>query len=327
MNSNSKKDIERHIEDVVNAAFTQGHITSRIDPTRVQYLRVSSFPFCARAWFLAQPEALGRARREDAKDLYYTSVGTAVHEVFQSGAESLAVPAKLRGSHDTEPVFLPRNSILIQDWICVHCHHRTRFSPHPTKCAWCGSSKFRGAEHQVRYSRRVLGHMDGTFAFPEKGESYSKDTVHIPMDYKTCSAAALKSNRLPYEGNKDQLLSYGAIKQSEGYNVPGVALVYVCRDNPNNRRVIALPLDGDAQRKKIAKYEKAYEAAEKCRDLDTAMALPTKTKSDFADKCGYCRFRKPCEASFQGKPKFLEAQVNTVLLQLKRRDETAFPSR
>lgn len=329
MNPSSKSDIARTIESVVETIFDKGINRSLVDPTRVQYLRISSFPFCARSWFLAQPSARAKFREEKASSVYFTSVGTAVHNCFQGAAASLSLPKEHR-VEDSDLAFLPKNGLLVQDWVCTNCKARVEFTPHPLRCEWCGETRFRGDEHEVKFSQRVLGHMDGTFAFPHAPKAkYSKMWIHIPIDYKTCSAAAINAaGKLPYPENVDQLLSYGAIKQAEGFNIPAVALIYLCRDNPSKRKIVPLTLDGEKQRKKILKYEKSYLLAEKCRDIKTAMSLPVRATENLDKNCMYCKYKKACGEEQSGKPAYLESLVKQTLHNLKSLDEKSkFPNR
>lgn len=657
MNPSSKSDIARTIESVVETIFDKGINRSLVDPTRVQYLRISSFPFCARSWFLAQPSARAKFREEKASSVYFTSVGTAVHNCFQGAAASLSLPKEHR-VEDSDLAFLPKNGLLVQDWVCTNCKARVEFTPHPLRCEWCGETRFRGDEHEVKFSQRVLGHMDGTFAFPHAPKAkYSKMWIHIPIDYKglaldtplptptgwttmgkvqvgdtlfdasgnpckvlhksavhrrkcyritfddgstvvcddehlwttsygkkavrktavvdtefirstvndrhiiplcgplnleekellidpyvlgcwlgdgtaangtitqqksdwelfkhieargyktyqpeyskkyacpmrnveglnaqlaeeglrdakhipekylragysqrvallqglmdtdgsyntlrqqavfstvdpvlamdvkdlicglgqrgvsisitakgfgktieafhvrfrpvngfqpfrltrkaklvaprgteirstqrkivsvdpiravktqciavdspdktylctrsmipthnTCSAAAINAaGKLPYPENVDQLLSYGAIKQAEGFNIPAVALIYLCRDNPSKRKIVPLTLDGEKQRKKILKYEKSYLLAEKCRDVKTAMSLPVRATENLDKNCMYCKYKKACGEEQSGKPAYLESLVKQTLHNLKSLDEKSkFPNR
>lgn len=308
----------------MEAIFTEGVLHSRSDPSRVNSLRVSSFPFCARAWFLNQPNARALTRTEGAASVFFTSVGTAVHNCFQGAANSLSVPASLQ-SDPSAPKALPKKALLIQDWVCKDCRKRFEFTPHPGTCDWCGSPRLHGDEHEVTFSRRVLGHMDGTFAWPHHPKApYSKDWHHVPMDYKTCSASALAGSNLPYSENVDQLVSYGAIKQAQGYNITKATLVYVCRDNPSKRKVVVLPVDGPKQIKKILRYEKAYERAEACRSQEEALALPVRATEDLEKHCGYCRFRKACGASQAGDNRHILPLIRITLASLKTR--TVWPN-
>lgn len=320
MNPKSSSDVHDHVAATVEAIFTEGSVSSRSDPSRVNFLRVSSFPFCARAWFLNQPNARAVLRSEGAASVFFTSVGTAVHNCFQQAADSLSVPVAFQSNPD-EPKSLPKGAVLVQDWVCQECRKRFEFTPHPGKCDWCGSTRIRGDEHEVTFSRRVLGHMDGTFAWPHIPKApYSKEWHHVPFDYKTCSDSALNTkDALPYPENVDQLVSYGAIKHRQGYNIKKAALVYISRNNPNKRKVVVLRVDGPSQIKKILGYEKAYERAERCRSEKEALTLPVRATEDLERNCQYCKFQKPCGAEQSGDPRHIIPLIRISLSSLKSR--------
>lgn len=295
----------KQTEDLVNStlqfAYEHGITTSRTDPTRSQYLRVSGLPFCSRRWFLDQVTSKSTKRHEKTSDLYYVNLGTTVHELLQGTVESCTTEW-FKSEHEKN---LPHRAVLVQDWLCRACGHRHRFEPRPKACTWCGEhgDKLKPLEHQVRHGKVILGHMDGTLAFPDPDNPkapYSKSWVHIPFDYKTCSAAAQAGNKLPYDGNKVQLTAYAAIKRYAGYNVPGVVLVYVARDNPNKRKNCYVPLKYAAVLKNLAKWEEEYLHAREVTTLASAMQLPPKVESGFAEKCSYCPYIKACESNSRG---------------------------
>lgn len=332
------RDVEKRLEAIMDALVDQGTMSGRSDPDRVNYLRISSFPFCARQWFLNQRTAREGRRVEPTGTLFFTRIGTAVHEIFQGVANTLSFPRKGSGHHNLGDVGIPHNALWIQDWICRECKHRHVFVPHPKACEWCGNHSFKGDEHELTYSKRVLGHMDGTWAFPhEKGAPYSKDWVHIPIDFKTCTVSAVSSGLLPYPANVDQLMTYGALKAKDGYNVPMIALIYITRNSPfrgtkfsskatSGRKTCVLSVDADKQLKRVLKYEKKFLEAEQCRDEETAMALPVRTRKDFDDLCDYCQFVKLCKAEAQqGNDQFLRNEVRITLEYLRSSPPNRWP--
>ena len=184
MNPTSVADLNHVIAAIFDMVVAKGETTHVNDPKRVDYLRVSSFPFCPRAWYLNFQAAKSRSRHNPLPSDYFTSVGTLVHRIFQSGITSVSMPAQLQPDPDN-PTVLPYGGLLIQDWHCTHCGKNHEFQPRPLHCQWCGTSSFRDDEHEVTYGTHVLGHMDGTLAFPvTKGQPYSKKWAHIPIDYK-----------------------------------------------------------------------------------------------------------------------------------------------
>lgn len=249
-----------------------------------------------------------------------------MHECLQGGANSLSYPVHLQ-DESMGIRELPNNALLIQDWICRECKHRHTFTPHPGHCTHCGCNNLRGDEHEVSFSRKVLGHMDGTFAFaPKKRAAYKKSWVHIPFDYKTTTKGAIEGTKLPYPENVDQLLTYGALKSLEGYNIPAVALIYVCRDTPFKRAVKVIKLDAKAQIKKVLRYEREYEAASQVTTIDDAMKLGARATTDFETNCMYCGYKKMCSDYEAGNHAYLKRQNEQVIRLMASRKDHLWPT-
>lgn len=335
VDADSKSSIEYAVDTLMDHMLKNGYAYSHTDPSRANWLRISSLPFCAREWWLNQVHSRAPLRKEESTTLFFTRVGTAVHEAFQDAFTELAgLPnLLLHGNTHHDPsevkkILLPHNAVLVQDWRCTRCKLVHEFQPKPLRCSHCEGTEFGYKEHQVRYSRKVLGHMDGCFAFPHKpGAPYSKKWIHIPIDYKTASEAVLTSGKLPYRGNAAQLLTYAAIKRTEGYNVPGVVLIYIRRDNPFKRVVCWIPLNHDAQLAKIHKWERHYIRASKAHTFEEAMALPRFRNPDYDVDCSYCEFKRICQAEDEGNLKPLKTQVQVVLNFLRKPKPHEFPGR
>lgn len=323
LNPKSGKAVEHAVNACIEFALNEGTRSSRNDPTRVNFLRVSSFPFCARSWFLSLQISRATRRNSNAFSDYYTSVGTTVHTVFQHALDSLHQTV-----HDEDIKRLPSQAVLVQDWKCLNCSARYEYQPKPHQCKWCACPFFHGEEHELTFSKHILGHMDGSFAYPlADGKPYSKRWIHIPIDYKTTTESAIKGSALPYSDNVDQLSSYGAIKAAQGFNIPGTCLIYVCRDNPRKRKTIFTPLDFDAQMKKIERYERAYALARKCTTLEEAIELPVRARKDFEKHCGYCRFQGLCSQEASGNQRPLRDQATRVVTWLaKKGNRSDFPN-
>ena len=299
MSSLTSKTVSALIDEVVKHTMTTGLHVHKNDPSRASYLRVSSLPFCSRQFFLNVFDSLQPRRHNATSMMYFVTVGTAVHEVIQ---ESLAFSvSNAIAEHDIKS--LPHKAVLVQNWKCKDCGQVHKFVPRPASCSHCGApeSKMLGKEHQVRWGRKVLGHMDGTIAFPDSASPrapYSKSWIHIPIDYKTTTLSAIEGRGLPYADNATQLSTYGAIKKSEGYNVPFTALVYISRDNPHRRKVCTIPLNMKSVLKDLALHEDQYLSTWeviKNPDLKSALALPPIVTSGFKESCGYCKFIDQCE--------------------------------
>jgi hypothetical protein len=254
-------------------------------------------------------------------------VGTAVHHVIQSCASTLAGPCHSPVEEDHKVHRFPGGALLIQSWKCKNCRASVEFGPRPKTCAYCKEDVFIGDETEVEFGKFTLGHMDGTIAFPhEKDAPYSKKWFHIPIDYKTSSKAVLEGGKLPYPTNEDQLLSYGCILHRDGYNVPGTVLIYICRDNPNNRKVCFSKLDVAKQEQKMLGYEATYKAARKVKTIEEFMELGQRTKDDFERSCDYCQFKPMCMKETLGKgDDVIKAQAASVVKFLNGRRMWDYP--
>lgn len=315
----SPSDIESAIDQIYDHVMNNGYNVTRNDPSRADQLRISSFPFCSRAYFLSQPLRQLTRSRVSVIGSNFTTIGTAFHENVQQGVENLAAPPPPyaeKGSDLWKIHFLPRGALLVQAWRCKGCGHHIHFSPYPTDpCPYCGGEEWRGDEHALSYGKHTHGHMDGTFAFPhEKGAPYSKKWIHIPIDYKTASANKLDKG-VPFLANVEQILSYGAIKRHDGYNVPGCCLIYATRDNPFKRKVCYLPVHASQQLRKIDEWEVQFAKTKNARTLEEGMALPPRKVPDgnYQDHCTYCQFANICKEADKGNTNPLKAQVNTTV--------------
>lgn len=281
-------DIERwaiRLSGVLRVATTDGVTTSHPDKARVLKLRVSSFPFCARRWYLSLPKLTAKAFVSSAVDEWFLRIGTTAHEVLQQ--------AMATAQHD--------KAVLVQDWLCLDCGHRHVFQPRPSACRFCGSRRLRHEETCVTRGKHLLGHMDGCVAFVPRGQGltdYSPAWPHVFLDYKTTTLDTVQSklDTLPYPENVEQLNAYAAIKHEAGVNAVGSVLVYVPRDNPYRYHVAPVPLDLSVL-ERIDGYERRYEQARAAATLEQARALPTKVKKDFASRCAHCPFTAACESA------------------------------
>lgn len=324
---NSESSIQYAIDTLMEHMLKQGYAYSRTDPSRADWLRISSLPFCAREWWFNQVYSRSPIRKEEAMTLFFTRVGTAVHEAFQDAFTELSrVKTDDPHDHEAKKRLLPHTAVLVQDWRCKQCRLVHEFQPKPHACTHCGHKEFGYKEHQVRYGKKVLGHMDGCFAFPHKpGAPYSKKWIHVPIDYKTASESVLTSGKLPYKGNTAQLLTYGAIKKKEGFNVPGIVLIYVRRDNPFKRVVCWVPLNMDAHLRKVDKWERQYIQAAAATTRKEALALPRFVNPDYETECTYCDFKRICQAEDEGNLQPLKNQVQVVLNFLSKPKPHTFP--
>lgn len=277
-------DWETRFKATLDAALEGGYHHTTPDPLRVSNLRISSFPFCARHWLLSLPLRTAKRVRSTVSEAWFLHVGTVAHDVLQ---QSLATAE------------LPMNAVLVQDWVCDSCGERHRFQPKPAACRFCASKNLRHAETQLRYSKHVMGHMDGCVAYPhEKGAHYSKKWYHVPIDYKTTMLKTVAGNAptLPYKDNVEQLATYTGILAHQGYNTPGFILVYVPRDNPHAWIPKYTPFDPNVLRR-VDRYQSLYVRARNVQTVEDARRIPPVVTENFKTECKHCAYKTVCEAA------------------------------
>lgn len=202
----------------VDRALDENLFLEKIDPKRVNTLRVSSFPFCATSWFLNLPRSTSQRARVSFEDRFFTGVGTSVHSVAQA---SLAL-----------------SKYVVRDWICGECHHRHKFQIRPIKCISCGE----------RYDERLWKYDESSVASRGIINGHIDDAIYVPkarkivmLDYKTTSTSKIDlKGALPNLGNVRQLEAYAAIQLEAGYDIDlkdGWFLVYVARDNMRRKYI------------------------------------------------------------------------------------------
>lgn len=301
-----EKDWLTKTSGVLKHVLEESTSASRPDPTRVGYLRVSSFPFCARKWYLSLPTSTTKVLHTDLAGQFFLRIGTTAHEVLQ---EAIAATA------------LPQKAVLVQDWVCRECNERHVFQPKPDACSFCGNTNLAHAETRLTYGKFTRGHMDGCIAFPDaSGSAYGKHWFHVPIDYKTTtlSAVTAQDSKLPYESNVEQLGAYTAILVSRGYNCPGHVLIYVPRDNPHAYRMFYTPHDAGALQR-IDRYEREYGYARNAVTITAARAIPPVVTEGFSrsPRCSYCIFQSACTAA-QDDETLLDTMYKASIQALKR---------
>ena len=86
----SPSSVENAVDAIFGHTLENGYTFERTDPSRVSFLRISSFPFCARAWWLSQATSRNRKRETSVIGGYFTGVGTKVHSIIQDGLATIA---------------------------------------------------------------------------------------------------------------------------------------------------------------------------------------------------------------------------------------------
>lgn len=216
-------------------------VTSRADPQRLLSLRCSQLPFCGPAFF-TNLSTRGMFRHLDVRGMYYTSVGTTVHEVMQKAM-----------SIDNESI--------LGNWKCAECGKTSLFSTVKSCCGFPMDYE----EISVNY-KGIQGHIDTVFI--------TKTGLWI-VDYKTTSLKARDSkSKDPGPAYKEQLISYATLVERQygkflkkaGYpnKVTGVMNLFLPRDDPAQRISWSQTLTSemkDAQWSKIRTYKKYHKLA------------------------------------------------------------------
>lgn len=212
---------------------------------RQERLRVSSFPYCPLLHAYTRMTKHERPAMANFGSFYYTTVGTAAHEVIQD--------------------FFGRSGKIFGRWICrdPNCKGIRRFSA-KNICPIC-KGRMNYEELTVKAFRNVSGHLDGIWR--------SEDGKYYLVDYKTSSVKVIttqKSNpTLPYHHNVCQIKAYCAlIELMFDIEISGWILMYVARDDP---MVFSKPVGqyiNAKQKKRELKKIKGYD-----RDWDRVMNL------------------------------------------------------
>lgn len=276
-------------------------LPSKIDPARILNLRFSGLPFCSLRWFLKLPVNLGREKMVDFGFTYFTKVGTAVHEVVQNLVE--------------------RSSGLdfLKDFVCSNpdCRKRYALLPRsPLSCEHCGSSDFDSEEHEVVWNG-AIGHVDEIVVLDAK--NHPKRIVIL--DYKTTSTLSL--NREDPVEYVSQIRSYATALTDRGFEVEGVFLMYIPRDNPFGWRLSPVKWSSQiykSHRKWMEFWVDEHKAGMSVATLEDARDLVVNRPctSSSQPKCfSGCEFSDFCCSPGKRPPKMM-SQVESTYSQVKR---------
>ncbi len=213
--SKSQPDYTNTVSRILKDALSEV-IVEDSDPARFFFLRPSGFPYCVWRRALTAREDLELQRATTLLSDYFTSVGTATHDVFQR--------------------HVGRGGKIVGDWQCVSCMKWKRCDVY-RPCRHCGSTNMKYHELEVWYRDTLVGHVDGVIRLiPKMG----RKSPHIVLDYKTTSLRKVTSSPspFPYVGNKCQIEKYvPLIEHHHGLEVIGWSLIYLARDIPANSGV------------------------------------------------------------------------------------------
>ncbi len=245
--SSVRSRFSRYYEDACNEILAE----RKQDPRRVFFLRPSSFPYCGVRKVLDWPKAYaeGGLSHMNSSMLFYVTVGTAFHNVFQ---EVLGKHGKLLGN-----------------WVCPKCSSVKRESFY-SRCKKCDIPR-EYHELEVLFRKTLIGHLDGLF-YDEKTETW------WVIDYKSTSSRNVWKHRkygdvFPYGTNKAQIRSYvPLIEKQLGKRISGYMLVYLPRDNPFDAQVVCVKHMGPKAKAlelaRLKSYVRAHRLALQVSDLN-----------------------------------------------------------
>jgi hypothetical protein len=277
----------------IKEALENTRFVETVDPTRLNTLRFSSLPFCPVKWFLGLEKSVEKDRLVDFGYKYFTSVGTVVHEIFQT------------------TVFESEEVQTLTDWRCESCREIYPLRSVVKKCTQCGCEKMTRMEHTVGW-RGAVGHVD--------------EVVHLGdrriflLDYKTTSLKNIDKADPP--GYLSQISSYALAMVDAGFDVVGYALVYVPRDNPFKFRVSPYEFDSparEAARKRMTGWKSAFDKSAKVKSLEEVLGFldsrpcAKSLKSAHSD----CPHASMC-AGIPGRPENMEFSLTNCYSRVKK---------
>ena len=246
------------VEQAVEYAIESYEVTEKLDPSRLETLRVSSFPFCGTKWLLNYPTASRGKRVSKFMESFFTSVGTAVHSGIQS--------------------ILNYSPFIVQDWKCFSCGKLHKFTVRPEACKKCGSEVVVGREHEYKKDF-LVGHLDGAIKL--------KSGKIVIIDYKTTSVYKLENRSLlPNLENVRQIEAYAALLKEQGHDIEGWTLIYIARNNAKRVYKSSTDYYGHSFEveyprilKRIETYKRHYLVVSQAKEMSDVEVLVSKRRS------------------------------------------------
>ena len=272
-------DTVKTAEQAVEYAIDTYEVSEKLDPSRLKFLRVSSFPFCGTQWLLNFPTAMSGIRSNKFMGSFFTSVGTTVHSNIQS--------------------IVDRSPFIIQDWKCFACGHLHSFVLRPKRCIKCKvSNRLVSREHEYK-KFPIVGHLDGAILL--------KNGKIVIIDYKTTSMRKLETKGLlPSLDNVRQIEAYAALLKREGYDIDGWTLIYIARNNGQRVYKSSTAFYGQSFEeeyprilKRLARYEKDFLVVSSATTVEAVKRVIARRrlrpdKEDTQELCKYCAYRSVC---------------------------------
>lgn len=249
--------VAHEFTSLYSKVLKNSRVFSDIDPYRVLTLRASQLPFCPLAFFIERATK-GLRGSMDLLGSYYTSVGTAVHEVMQT--------------------HLGRTDQFLADWHCPICGKWHRLCTQPNCC------DHPSTYHELHIKNKyIVGHIDAIF-IDSKGKKWI-------LDFKTTSlAGAPKKKKDPGASYIEQIECYAwSVYKQYKIKVAGTILCFLPRDNPSKPVMYVKPLDFDTDMLRIKSRLKNYYRMHK-------HAIEAESKSEILELLEYGRCTNPwCE--------------------------------
>ena len=279
--------ISHKLAAAIDLALNEGLHREKVDPTRVNRLRISGWPFCQIKWFLGLPRSTSKANFISSGMKYFTNVGHVLHGVVQNALTNVGIEAF--------------GITLIGDWKCSKCGQLHTIQKKPEQCS-CGNDSFLFEEIAIERGL-ITGHIDTVLSFKMKSTGQE---MWVVIDYKTTSLKKVnaKDRKIPYKENIFQIGGYVGQLHEMGYPViPLAFLIYVPRDNPWRYCVEPALLDFDEEARRAKLYKKRFikiASLDSLEELERTVAnRPCKDKllADFA----HCKYADMCAGPDQHK--------------------------
>lgn len=300
----SKYSIAADFRRAYRWALDDALVVSKTSPGRILNLRPSAMPFCPLAFFELNANR-GLTRDLDLRGMFYTSVGTTVHEVMQHA--------------------LCRNGRYLADYYCYECG---TWHMHSYVHECCGFPTEYN-EVEINYNG-VEGHIDAVYK-DEQGRLWI-------LDFKTTSIkAAPVKEKNPGANYKEQIQIYAVLYELQyGERIEGFMDAFILRDNPAlDPAVWAEPLTDDVRREvkaKLKRYKVAHTTALQVQTMKDVGAMYRKFGRCTDPECGLCKasdsvlknrlknaFRVGARASRFPLKEFVEREASALIKRAQRR--------
>ncbi len=289
-----------------NKTFKELHISSKADPHRLAFLRCSQLPFCPLGFF-HKLATQGTTNVLDMAGLYYTSVGTAVHTIMQTGLAR-------------------ENYRLFGHWSCPVCGVKKLWTVQTNHCG----TPMAYEEIEVDY-RGIKGHIDTLFTLNSATEikkllsiksaklrlKWAQENLKFQIvDYKTCSMSNRdKKQKDPGQTYKEQITFYSyLLKVQWGLLAQSVLLVFIPRDNPRS----PVCWGSIVTKESLTKVKRSFSVYRKAHNA----VMTASSKSEvlqMLEDFGTCK-GEYCEVCASGSKEKIRGQLKAAYLAAKQKN-------